>query len=89
MSTSANSNDVSGTSSNQTLPTPVDYSITKNNEILNVNGTNINGTTNGVTTYNEEFTNNYSNHNSHNSHNSHNFSTLQRQLFVGNVSNSI
>ncbi|RIA97359.1 hypothetical protein C1645_707212 [Glomus cerebriforme] len=75
LTVSANSNDINVTSSSTTT-SPVDYSIT-NNEILNVNGTtNINGTTNGVTTYSEEHTVNNSNNTS---------STLQRQLFVGNL----
>jgi hypothetical protein len=50
-----------------------------------VNGTNINGTTNG-TTYSEEYTINNSTTTGVNIANN-NSTTLQRQLFVGNVSN--
>jgi len=84
LSVSVNSNEINGTSSStQTTTSPVDYSIT-NNEILNMNGTNINGTTNG-TTCNEEYTANNSAPGVITNNN--NSSTLQRQLFVGNVSN--
>ncbi|CAI2178374.1 6184_t:CDS:10 [Funneliformis geosporum] len=81
LSVSVNSNDINATSSStQTTTSPVDYSITKitNNEILNMNGTNINGITNG-TTCNEEYTKNNPSTAAINS------STLQRQLFVGNL----
>ncbi|CAG8486593.1 5827_t:CDS:10 [Funneliformis mosseae] len=82
LSVSVNSNDINGTSSStQSTTSPVDYSsITKitKNEILNMNGTNINGITNG-TTCSEEYTANNSSPGIINS------SILQRQLFVGNL----